>query len=118
MVGDIHACKFAIVGITQINLRESNDSVPDTHELHDSQMFFGLRLPTFVAINYQDARVNSADAGQHVANEFGVPWHVNEGNAVAAGQLHMGKPKIDGETTFLFFNPTVRINASEAANQC
>ena len=36
MVGDIHARKLTIVGITQINLGESNDSVLDSDELQDA----------------------------------------------------------------------------------
>ena len=83
MIGDIHHCKFAIIGIAEINFCEGNDSVSDPNKLHDSQMLFGLWLPTLVAVDHQDAGVNSPDAGQHIADEFGVTRHVNECNVLA-----------------------------------
>ena len=82
MVGDIHARKLTIVGITQINLGESNDSVLDSDELQDTQMFFSLWLPPLVAINYQNARVNSTNASQHIADESGMSWNINERDVV------------------------------------
>ena len=82
MVGDIHARKLTIVGITQINLGESNDSVLDSDELQDTQMFFSLWLPPLVAINYQNARVDSTNSSQHIADESGMSWNINERNVV------------------------------------
>ncbi|CAB4779876.1 unannotated protein [freshwater metagenome] len=90
----------------------------DSHELHDAQMFFGLWFPSLVAINHQDARIDSANASQHVADESSVARNIDECDAVATGQLHMRKTKVDGETTFLFFDPAIRIDASKSANQC
>ena len=78
MIGDIHHRKFAIISIAEINFCEGNDSVGDPNKLHDAQMLFGLWLPTLVAVYHQDAGVDSPDAGQHIADEFGVTRHVNE----------------------------------------
>src|SRR4051812_27775128 len=116
-VAHVHLLQRQPLVADQICLRESNDPVAEADELEDPQMFLALRLPAFAGVDHEHARVDAADAGEHVAKEANVARYVNEADAGTAGKRRVGKAEIDRHAAAAFFFQAVRIGARQRLNQ-
>src|SRR5205807_1441742 len=89
----------------------------DAEELEDAEVFLGLRLPAFGGGDDEEARVDAADAGEHVGDEARVPGHVDERDLVARRQRGRREPEVDGEAARLLLGEAVGIDAGEGAHE-
>jgi hypothetical protein len=64
--------------IDLIHLGQSDDTVFDSQEIENAQVLFRLRFPPFGRRNDEQTSLDSADAGQHVAQEADVSGHIDE----------------------------------------
>jgi len=80
-----------------------------------------LRLNGFVGGDNHQHQIDSAHAGQHIANKTLVAGNVDEAEAdfLAAGsrEFQMREAEIDGNTASLLFFQTICINAGEGFDQ-
>ena len=79
-------------------------------------MFPGLRHHTVVSGDNQQDRVDTADPGQHVADEAFMPRHINKGQIKAVSPA-IGKAEVNGHAPALFFCQAVRINTGQRLDQ-
>src|SRR5580704_6693901 len=84
-------------------------------------MLASLRLDGFVGCDYQQHKVNAADAGQHVADETLVAGDIDEAEAqsfaAGSGKFKMCETDVDGDATALFFLEAVGVDAGEGLDQ-
>ena len=69
-VGDLERGQLDEVGVVEdVDLRQGDDAVADADQLEDPQVLLALRLPPLGGGDDEQAGVDAADAGQHVAQE-------------------------------------------------
>ncbi len=66
---------------TSVRFCEYGDSALDSEQPADIEVLAGLRLDAFVGGDDQQHQINSADPGQHVADEALVAGNVDETDA-------------------------------------
>ena len=84
-IADLQLLQLAPFVVDQIDLGEGDDPVADPDQLEDAQVLLALRLPALRGGDHEHARIDTADTGQHVAQEPHVTGHVDEADAGAAG---------------------------------
>src|SRR5436309_9445039 len=84
-------------------------------------MLAGLRLDGFVGRHHQEYKIDSTDAGEHVAYKTLVAGDVNKTQpqlfAGRSGECQVGKSQVNGDASALFFFETVGVNSSQRLNQ-
>ena len=71
----------------QVGLGESHDAAPDPEELHDLEVFNGLRHYAVVSCYDQDTQLDTGNTGNHVFDELFMAGNVNDPQVPAAGQI-------------------------------
>ena len=89
----------------------------DAQQLEDAQVLLALGLPTLGGRDDEDARVDRADAGQHVAEEAHVSRNVDDGHPAPARQRGRRETQIDGEAAGLLLGEAIGVGAGERAHQ-
>jgi len=102
--------------VNQICFGEHNDTPCNAKRIKNAQVFFGLWFPTFVGRNHKHARVNTANAGEHVAQKTHMARYVNKTNLLLSN-LRESKTKVDGESAAFLFFPTVWVGAGKSLNK-
>ena len=69
--------------VEHVDLGEGDDAVADAEQLEDAQVLLALRLPALGGGDDEQAGVDAADAGEHVAQEAHVAGHVDEADRLA-----------------------------------
>ena len=67
VVADVDDCQLAALAVDQIDLGEGDDAVTDAQQFEDAEVLLGLRLPPLGRGDHEQAGVDTADTGQHVA---------------------------------------------------
>lgn len=80
-------------------------------------MLHRLRHDALVGGDDKGHQVHASGTGHHVANELLVAGHIDDAEAVAAGQVKIGKTKLDGDVAFLLLLEAVGFDACEGADQ-
>ena len=78
VVAHVELLQLAPLVVDQVDLGERDHAVPQTEQLEDAQVLLALRLPALGGGHDEQAGVDAADAGQHVAQEAHVAGHVDE----------------------------------------
>ena len=75
----------------------------NTKQIENRQVLCGLRHGAIVGSDHQQAKVDGADAGKHVADEFDVPGNVNKADPGTVN-CGVGKTQVDSQAAgFLLF---------------
>ena len=101
MVGHLERRQFGEVVTGHVDLGEGDHSVPDAEQLEDPQVLLALRFPALGRGHDEQAGVDPADPGEHVAQEPDVARHVDERQLLAGGERGVGEAEVDGETATL-----------------
>ncbi len=87
----------------------------------DIEVLARLGLDGLVGRDHQQDNIDTADAGQHVANKALVAGHIDEtdANGLAAGsdQIEVGEAEIDGDAAPLLLGQPVGIDAGKRPHQ-
>jgi hypothetical protein len=70
-----------------------------------------------VGRNDQQGEFNGIDAGQHVAHEALMPWHIDETCGDRAAKIGIGEADVDGQTATLLLIQPIGIDARQCAHQ-
>jgi hypothetical protein len=76
-----------------------------------------LRFPALVGGHDEQARLDGADTGEHVAEEARMPGHVDEAHHGAGIEHRMSEPEIDGETATPLLLEAIGVGAGERVHQ-
>ena len=82
-LGDLQRGELDELVVDQVDLRQRDDAVAHAEQLEDAQVLLALRLPPLGGGDDEQAGVDAADAGQHVAQEPDVAGHVDEADRLA-----------------------------------
>jgi hypothetical protein len=74
-------------------------------------MLAGLRHHPLIRSDNEEGGIDASDAGQHVADEVNVPWHIDNAHGFAARKRKPGKTEIDGHLSGLLFGQSIWVNA-------
>src|ERR1700678_778983 len=80
-------------------------------------MFDSLRLDALVGRDDQERGVDARCARYHCADESLVPRHVNQIHLGVGAELHMGKPKRDGNAALLLLGKSIHFKTGEGVHQ-
>jgi hypothetical protein len=103
--------------VDQVGLGQRDHAMTDADQLEDAQVFFALWLPALGCSNHEQARIDTADARQHVGQEADVAGDIDEADAIAGRQNSVGEPEVDGETAPLLLGEAIRIGAGDGEDQ-
>lgn len=103
--------------VDQIYLGQRNHAVARPEQFENAQMLFTLRLPSFGGRNHEQARIDTAHTGEHVAQKTNVSGNVDEADALAGWQHRMGEAEVDGEPASLLFGKAIWVGARKRQNQ-
>ncbi len=78
VVADVEHCQLAALVVDQIDLGEGDDAVADAEQFEDAEVLLRLRLPPLGRGDHEQAGVDAADTGQHVAQETHMAGDVDE----------------------------------------
>ena len=86
--------QFDDLGVSGINLCQSDKTMSDMQKFADFEMLAGLWTNAFVGRYYQHHKVDSRDPGQHVPDEPLVAGYVYESDLQIRVQLQMCEPEV------------------------
>ena len=89
----------------------------DAEQLEDPQVLLALRLPALGGGDDEQAGVDRADAGEHVAQEADVAGHVDEADPCARRQRRVGEAEVDREAAALLLLEAVGVGAGERQHE-
>ena len=93
------------------------DAVADAEQFEDAEVLLRLRLPSLGRGDHEQAGVDAADTGQHVAQEPHVAGDVDEADPGPRRQRRVGETQIDRETAPLLLLEAIGIGAGERQHQ-
>ena len=99
--------------VDEVGLGQRDDAVADAEQLEDAQVLLALGLPALGGGDDEQAGVDAAHAGQHVAEEADVAGHVDEADRLARREHGVGEAEVDGEAAPLLLLEAVRVGAGE-----
>ena len=105
------------LGVHGVRLGERDHTVPDAEQLEDAEVLLALGLPAFGGGDHEQAGVDGAHAGQHVAKETNVAGNVDEADAGARRQHGVSEAEIDREPAALLFLEAIRVGARQGQHQ-
>ena len=116
-LGDLHRRQLDELGVVeQVDLGEGDDAVGDADQLEDAQVLLALRLPALGGGDDEEAGVDAADAGEHVAEEAHVAGHVDEADRLAVDHA-VGEAEVDRQAAPLLLLEAVGVGAGEQADE-
>ena len=116
-VGDLEAGQLhQLAVVEQVDLGQGHDAVTDSDQLEDPQVLLALRLPPLGGGDDEQAGVDAADAGQHVAQEPDVSRHVDEADRLVVDD-GMGEAEIDRQPAALLLGEAVGIGPGERQDE-
>jgi len=80
-------------------------------------MFPGLGHDPFVSRHDKGHHVHAHDPGHHVFDKLLMAGHIDNTQAMAAGEIQIGKTQLNGDAAFLFFLEPVGFNPGEGPDQ-
>ena len=86
-------------------------------QLADLEMLDCLRHDALVGGNDKGHQVHAGGTGHHIADKFFMPRHIDDAEAMAAGEVEVGKPQFDGDAALLFLLEPVGLDAGERPDQ-
>ena len=117
VVGDLERDQLdELQVVEQVDLREGDDAMGDPDELEDAQVLLALRLPALGGGDDEQAGVDAADAGEHVAEEADVARHVDEADRLAVGDA-VGEAEVDREPAPLLLLEAVGVGPRERPDE-
>ena len=117
VVGDLHRRQFDELGVVeQVDLGEGDDAVGDADELEDAQVLLALRLPALGGGDDEQAGVDAADAGEHVAQEAHVARDVDEADRLAVDDA-VGEAEVDRQPAALLLLEAVGVGPRQQADE-
>ena len=117
VVGDLEAGQLDVLVIDETDLGERDHTVRHAEQFEDAQVFLGLGLPAFGGGNDEQARVDGADAGEHVLEKADVAGHVDERDPVAGRQLRPCEAEVDGEPASLLLREPIGVDAGQGEDE-
>ena len=116
-LGDLHRRQLDELGVVeQVDLGEGDDAVGDADELEDAQVLLALRLPALGGGDDEEAGVDAADAGEHVAQEAHVAGDVDEADRLAVDDA-VGEAEVDRQAAPLLLLEAVGVGAGQQAHE-
>ena len=117
VVGHVQRGQLEPLGVDEVGLRQGDDAVADAEQLEDAQVLLALRLPTLGGGDDEQAGVDRAHPGQHVAEETNVAGHVDEADRLARREHGVGEAEVDRQPPPLLLLEPVRVRAGEGQHQ-
>ena len=117
VVGHVHVSEFEQIVVDQVDLGECDEPELHTEQFEDPQVFLGLRFPALGRGDDEDARVDAADPGEHVAQELHVAGHVDEAQLGSRRQHGVSESEVDGQAATLLLLEPVRVRARQGEHQ-
>ena len=105
------------VAVSHVGLGDDHHTVLDAQQLQNVQMLNGLGHKTFVCRHDQHGEVDTARACQHILDKLFMSRHVHDTRLGAVGEIQMGKTKLNGNASLLFFFQAVGIDAGQRTDQ-
>ena len=88
----------------------------DSQQVHDFEVFAGLRHDAVVGGDDQQREVDARRAGDHVLHEPLVSGHVDQ-SEMKFIDVEMGEAQVDGNAAGLFFGKAVGVDAGQLLHQ-
>ncbi len=115
--GDLQCGQLQKVFVDLIDLGQGHHAVGDAEKIQNAQVLLRLRLPALGRGHDEDAAVDRAHPGQHVAQESDVSWHVDQRHRAIRREGQAGEAEVDGESPLLLLGPTIGVGAGECPHQ-
>jgi len=113
MLFDLCDRELEQVFIDRIGFGYGNDPVLYTQHLDSGEVFGGLRHPSLVGGNHEQANRYASRPRKHVLDEAFVSGHIDDPDLSAGRQGQPCKAKVDRETPSLLFFEAVWVDAGE-----
>ena len=117
VVGHVQRGQLEPLGVDDVGLRQGDDAVADAQQLQDAQVLLALGLPTLGGGDDEQAGVDRAHPGQHVAKETNVTGHVDEADRLAGREHGVGEAEVDRQPPPLLLLEPVRVRPGEGQHQ-
>ena len=117
VLGDLQRGELDELGVVEhVDLGQRDDAVAHADQLEDPQVLLALRLPPLGGGDHEQAGVDAADAGQHVAQEPDVAGHVDEADRLAVDD-GVGEAEVDRQAAALLLGEAVGIGAGQREDE-
>ena len=117
-LGHLERGELDEVGVVEhVDLGQGDDAVADAEELEDAQVLLGLRLPALGGGDDEQAGVDGADAGEHVAQEPDVTGHVDEADRPRRRAAVVGEAEVDRQAAPLLLVEAVGVGAGQGEDE-
>jgi hypothetical protein len=100
-----------------IDLGQRHAATPDTQQLQNFQVLYGLGHHAVVGSHDQQGVVNAHGAGGHGVDEFLVARHVDDAQHIAVGQRAVGITEFYGDAAGFLFLEAIGFHARERTHQ-
>jgi len=114
---DLRADEGRPLVVDEIALAEDDHASLDAEQLEDREVLPGLGHDALIRGHDEHDRVDTADAGEHVADEVLMARHVDDAHVRAAGKREPGEAQVDGHPALAFFAQAVGVDAGERVNE-
>ena len=96
-LGDLFGHHLQPFRLDQILFGNDHHALLHPHQPADLEMFDGLGHDPFVGGNDKGQDIDAGDPGHHGLDKFFMARHIDDAQAVAAGQIQIGKAQLDGD---------------------
>ena len=103
--------------VHQVDLRQGHDPPPDAQQPQDIHMLPGLGHDPLVRGDDEQHQVDPGGPRQHGADEFFMPGHVHDADALPVRQVEGGEAQLDGDASGLLLLEPVGVDAGHAADK-
>ena len=115
--GDLAGHELDPLVVYQVGLCHGNNQALHAQYAKDRQMLHRLGHDAVVGRHHEQGHVDAGGAGYHLTHEALVAGYVDHTHRAAAGQLELGKAKLDGDAAALLLLQAVRVGAGEGAHE-
>ena len=103
--------------VQQIDLGEHDQSLFDTEQLADFQVFPGLGHDALVGGNHQCHQINPGGSGNHVLDKALMAGNIDNPQKSPGGQVEVRKTQLNGDASELFLLQAIGVNAGQSSNE-
>jgi len=103
--------------VDEVGLRQHDDAAMQIQEVHDLEVLPGLGHHALIRRNHEKDSIDSVRPSEHVADEAGVAWNIDDADLAPARKPQVSEAKVDGHPAPFLLSKAVRVDARQCDDE-